>query len=336
MPHPSLHESLMGKKISVRLPKLGVLPSVAYFSYPTFESTLPKPSPIAIAMAGGSEQQADTHKNASSEAVVKKKHNVCACTMVWNQARFLKEWVMYHSYIGVERWFLYDNNSDDELEEVVSESLAQFNVTHHAWPWRKTQEAGFSHCALRAKPYCEWVMFIDVDEFVYPAKYLDSKNSSILATMIKTETEKFAGARGASQIGQIRLDCHDFSPSGLTRHPEEGAMVGYTCRMRIPQRHKSILRVDALSESLLNVVHHFEVKSPYRSITLLRRVAVINHYKYQVCVVSHKFLHLTMNDDGMRNARMTTIEIATCWEHQIMKTKSGNCINYQHLLQTLG
>lgn len=297
MPHPSLHESLMGKKISVRLPKLGVLPSVAYFSYPTFESTLPKPSASAIAMAGGSEQQSGTNGNASSETVVEKEHNVCACTMLWNQARFLKEWVMYHSYIGVERWFLYDNNSDDELEEVVSESLAQFNVTHHAWPWRKTQEAGFSHCALRAKPYCEWVMFIDVDEFVYPAKYLDSKNSSILATMIKTETERFGGA---SRIGQIRLDCHDFSPSGLTRHPEEGAMVGYTCRMRTPQRHKSILRVDALSDSLLNVVHHFEVKLPYLSITLLRRVAVINHYKYQVCVVPYKFQHLTMNDYGWK------------------------------------
>lgn len=278
MPHPSLHESLIGKKISVRSPKLGVMPSVAYFNPPTLEAQT------------GSQTLTEANQLRTSDVVqLKPKHFVCACTMIWNQARFLKEWIMYHSYLGVERWYLYDNNSDDEIEEVVSECLAQYNVSRHVWPWRKTQEAGFSHCALGAQADCEWVMFIDVDEFVYPLRYLDAEKpssskdqSSILKKLIKTETEKVWGPRGASHVGELRLDCHDFGPSGLTQHPEEGVMVGYTCRMRYPQRHKSFLRVDALNDSLLNVVHHFDLKRTFRAIALHRSVAVINHYKYQV------------------------------------------------------
>ena len=30
-------------------------------------------------------------------------HQVCACTMLWNQAPFLREWIMYHGYLGVQR-----------------------------------------------------------------------------------------------------------------------------------------------------------------------------------------------------------------------------------------
>ncbi|KAF9624684.1 hypothetical protein IFM89_012977 [Coptis chinensis] len=44
-------------------------------------------------------------------------------------------------------------------------------------------------------------------------------------------------------------------------------MVGYTCRLQSPERHKSIVRLDALDSTLLNVVHHFHLRSGYRVAT---------------------------------------------------------------------
>ncbi|KAL8253478.1 hypothetical protein R6Q59_037171 [Mikania micrantha] len=44
---------------------------------------------------------------------------LCACTMVYNVAKFLKEWVIYHSEIGVDKFILYDNGSDDDFDKVV-------------------------------------------------------------------------------------------------------------------------------------------------------------------------------------------------------------------------
>ncbi|KAE8732110.1 UPF0392 protein [Hibiscus syriacus] len=157
-----------------------------------------------------------------------------------------------HAWLGVERWFIYDNNSDDGIQEVVEElDFQDYNVSRHNWPWIKTQEAGFSHCTLRARNECKWVGFFDVDEFYYFPHH-------------------------------HRRACHSFGPSGLSSTPLQGVTVGYTCRLQNPERHKSIVRPDLLNETLLNVVHHFELKIGFRYLNVLENSIIINHYKYQV------------------------------------------------------
>ncbi|KAG5091413.1 hypothetical protein JHK82_050191 [Glycine max] len=200
----------------------------------------------------------------------KNKLELCACTMVWNQARAMKEWVMYHAWLGVEKWFIYDNNSDDEIDDVVRElEVKGYNINRVAWPWIKSQEAGFSHCSLRAKEECKWVGFFDVDEFFYFNEMRRNALISIVGNL-------------SNSIAEIRTGCLNFGPSGLRTHPRNGVSVGYTCRLRTPERHKSIIRPDLLHVSLLNVVHHFELKEGFRSLNMPQSVAVINHYKYQI------------------------------------------------------
>lgn len=210
------------------------------------------------------------------------KYKLCACTMVWNQAEFIREWVMYHAWLGVERWFVYDNNSDDELKEVITEmNVENYNVTRHAWPWIKSQEAGFSHCVLRARDQCQWVAFFDVDEFYNFPPPKPRQNSSFVyrgPNALQVVVGNIS-ARSRS-VGEIRTDCHNFGPSGLKKSPVEGLMLGYTCRLKGLERHKSIVRPDAVDDSLLNQVHHFKLKKEFRRMNFHR--AVINHYKYQV------------------------------------------------------
>ncbi|KAM6573252.1 hypothetical protein CsatA_017332 [Cannabis sativa] len=201
----------------------------------------------------------------------RKAHEMCVCTMVRNQAWFLKEWVMYHSIIGVERWFIYDNNSNDDLNVVVESLRAQkYNITRHVWPWVKTQEAGFAHCAVRARDTCEWVGFIDVDEFIHLPTNL------LLHDVLTNQTEH------NGHVAELRTSCHSFGPSGLKHVPSKGVTVGYTCRLAIAERHKSIVKPEALNSSLINVVHHFHLKNGFDYVNVDRGVMVINHYKYQV------------------------------------------------------
>ncbi|GFP80057.1 upf0392 protein rcom_0530710 [Phtheirospermum japonicum] len=212
-----------------------------------------------------------------------KKHELCVCTMVWNQASAMREWIKYHSWLGVEKWFIYDNNSDDGIEEVVQElDLDNYNVTRHIWPWIKTQEAGFSHCALRAKDECNWVSFMDVDEYFYfpystPGHQLFRELGYAPQDSLRTLVANFS-----SNIGEVRTSCHSFGPSGLKSKPAQGVTVGYTCRLQSPERHKSIIRPDALDSTLLNVVHHFHLRKGFEYMNLPQSTAVINHYKYQV------------------------------------------------------
>lgn len=206
----------------------------------------------------------------------RKKYEMCVCTMLRNQAQFFKEWAIYHANIGVQRWFVYDNNSDDDLEDVIeavmgllSKAKAHYNITRHLWPWIKTQEAGFAHCALRARDTCSWVGFIDVDEFFYLPSGL------VLHDVLQNQSRY-------SYVGEVRVSCYSFGPSGLKHVPRQGVTVGYTCRMAAPERHKSIVRPEALNSTLINVVHHFHLRDGFEFVDVDKGVLAINHYKYQV------------------------------------------------------
>lgn len=200
----------------------------------------------------------------------RKPHEMCICTMLRNQAQFLKEWIIYHAHLGVRRWFIYDNNSDDDIEDVIASIYsARHNVSRHIWPWIKTQEAGFAHCALRARDSCKWVGFIDVDEFFY------LPNGLSLLDVLRNQARN-------TTLGEIRVSCHSFGPSGLKQMPPQGVTVGYTCRKAAPERHKSIVNPEVLNSTLINVVHHFHLRDGFQYVNLERAEMVINHYKYQV------------------------------------------------------
>ncbi|KAL7590093.1 glycosyltransferase family 92 protein RCOM_0530710 [Lactuca sativa] len=201
------------------------------------------------------------------------KHDLCVCTMLWNQADSIREWITYHSWLGVQKWFIYDNNSDDGIESVINKlDLEGFNVSRHVWPWIKTQEAGFSHCAIKAKNECNWVSFMDVDEFYY---FPNLPGRDALRTLVSNYTS-------SPSIGELRTRCRSFGPSGLRSPPKNGVTVGYTCRLQRPERHKSIVRPEALDTTLMNVVHHFHLREGFRFLDVGQNTAVINHYKYQV------------------------------------------------------
>ncbi|KAL8121153.1 hypothetical protein AgCh_018063 [Apium graveolens] len=222
--------------------------------------------------------------NSNSLGEKKKKYELCACTMVWNQASAIREWIIYHAWLGVERWFIYDNNSDDGIKETTEElDLEGYNVSRHLWPWIKTQEAGFSHCALRAKDECNWVSFMDVDEFFYfPFPTNQQRRNRNMVIPGQNSLRHVVANFSSTSIAEIRTTCHSFGPSGLKSPPLQGVTAGYTCRLQSPERHKSIVRPDALDPTLLTVVHHFHLKKGYKYLNLPQNIAVINHYKYQV------------------------------------------------------
>ncbi|KAL6969507.1 hypothetical protein U1Q18_029219 [Sarracenia purpurea var. burkii] len=243
---------------------------------------VPSVAKISNSNSDSEEQKKKKKKKKKSK---EKKYELCACTMVWNQASSLREWIMYHSWLGIERWFIYDNNSDDGIKEVITELEAEeYNVSRHVWPWIKTQEAGFSHCALRARDECNWVGFMDVDEFFYfsfrkPGNQRSRKFRFLGQNSLRNLVANFSSS---PKIAEIRTTCHSFGPSGLSSPPPQGVTVGYTCRLQSPERHKSIVRPDALDVTLLNVVHHFHLRKGFRYLNLPQGIAVINHYKYQV------------------------------------------------------
>lgn len=319
-----------GRKISVKV-QGEVLPSVAYYNPGnSLPASNPATNPAANSETNPSESEGFVNRKlraipTSGKTARAPQHHVCSCTMIYNGAKFLKEWVYYNSHLGVSKFFLYDNNSDDELDEVISSLETKgFTIQKQPWPWMKTQEAGFSHCSVVAQNECKWMFFTDVDEFFFPSKRFrqeeessldeeevqdegdeggevpegsissppgtippppgtialpthttDSSNSTILANFIATVTA------GRLRVGQLSTFCYNFGPSGFRVSPAMGVIQGYTCRLRKTERHKSIVLLSSVANSLENVIHHFVLKRGYGRKLIRPGTAVINHYKFQ-------------------------------------------------------
>ncbi|XP_039055725.1 glycosyltransferase family 92 protein RCOM_0530710-like, partial [Hibiscus syriacus] len=252
--HPTINTSAAAEriKVSIEIKRENlVVPSVAYYTTP------PRRSP----------------PNSNPKSLL------CATTMVYNVAKFLREWVTYYSEIGVDKFILYDNGSDDDLESVIKglNEEGNYNIERIFWLWPKTQEAGFSHSAVYFKDSCTWMMYVDVDEFIFSPSWLNNSSrpsKTMLKSLLSTSSDR--------STGQVSIKCNDFGPSDQKTHPATGVIQGYNCRRQAEQRHKSMILLDAVDHSLLNVIHHFDLNDSYYSWKeLLLEAAVINHYKYQ-------------------------------------------------------
>lgn len=99
-----------------------------------------------------------------------KKYNLAVCSIFKNEARFLKEWIEYHNLIGVEHFFLYNNNSTDNYKEVLTEYIDSGLVTLTEWPYEQGQISAYKHFHETHWNESQWVSFIDIDEFFVPKK----------------------------------------------------------------------------------------------------------------------------------------------------------------------
>ena len=80
---------------------------------------------------------------------------------------YLREWVDWHTLIGVDYFFIYDNES----EIPISETLRGYeNVIVTVREGKVQQVASYNDCIYQQKhkiqPVCDWIAFIDDDEFI--------------------------------------------------------------------------------------------------------------------------------------------------------------------------
>lgn len=96
------------------------------------------------------------------------KYKVSICAIFKDEADYLKEWLEYHIIVGVEHFYLYNNNSSDNYLEVLTPYIKKGIVTLIDWPMKQGQMEAYQHWADNYKNESKWVGFIDIDEFIVP------------------------------------------------------------------------------------------------------------------------------------------------------------------------
>lgn len=97
-----------------------------------------------------------------------KKHYLSIGCIVKDEDEYLEEWINYHLKIGVQHFFIYDNQSTKPVKQLVKElNLSQY-VTVVPIAGEVKQLVAYTNCIKRFRIISRWIAFIDVDEFIVP------------------------------------------------------------------------------------------------------------------------------------------------------------------------
>jgi hypothetical protein len=90
---------------------------------------------------------------------------LAVCAIFKDEARYLPEWVEFHRVQGVERFYLYENNSTDGWEDALEpyrDVVELHRLRHHPG-----QFSAYADCLKRHRWDTRWIAFIDLDEFLF-------------------------------------------------------------------------------------------------------------------------------------------------------------------------
>lgn len=106
--------------------------------------------------------------NLSHPTSVEKKYDISICAIFKNEAPYLKEWIEFHRLVGIEHFYMYNNNSEDNFRIVLEPYIESGLVTLIDWPYKQKQMESYKDCINKYAFETKWIGFIDIDEFIIP------------------------------------------------------------------------------------------------------------------------------------------------------------------------
>ncbi len=195
----------------------------------------------------------------------KKKYELSIAAMFQNEARHFKEWIEFHRIVGVDHFYLYNNHSTDNWQEVLDPYIKKGIVEVIDWSTPETKNSSYyAHCATqiiifrdvlkRAENVTEWLALMDSDEFIFPMKEC--------ATIPECLNKFFADADG------IYVNWRHFGTNNVTLGPNDSMIANLTaCSNENHSENKigkSIVRPHQVRINNVECAHHFVLKDGQR------------------------------------------------------------------------
>lgn len=189
------------------------------------------------------------------------KYELSVVAIFRDEARFLKEWIEFHKLVGVEHFWLYNNCSKDNFQEVLAPYIAKGEVELIDWSreslnveqWNKIQNSAYKDGIGRSLGLSSWVAVLDTDEFLFPVQ------CDNLAEFL----------RGFKGVGAVTANWQMYGTSGIERIPEGYLMIDLL-QWKLPTEEnenihiKSIVRPIAVQDCVNP--HYFELRAGYAQV----------------------------------------------------------------------
>lgn len=96
---------------------------------------------------------------------VEKPDYLSLVVIIKNEAPYIREWVSYYILNGVDRFYIYDNESTDNPAEVLKDYIESGKVVLINCPGKAKQMPVYNDALSRYRYKTRWLMIVDADEF---------------------------------------------------------------------------------------------------------------------------------------------------------------------------
>lgn len=90
--------------------------------------------------------------------------------IIKNEAPYLKEWIEFHKLVGVDIFYLYDNESTDNILDVLKPYIKEGLVKYKLVRGNNQQIAVYNDAVSQYKNKVRWLAVLDADEFIVPVE----------------------------------------------------------------------------------------------------------------------------------------------------------------------
>ena len=97
----------------------------------------------------------------------RRKDYYCVAVIIKNEARYMREFILFHLATGADRIYVYDNGSTDSLMEVLRPFLQDGTAVYRRWDGHTVQAAAYRDAVRRTRRRTKWLALIDADEFLF-------------------------------------------------------------------------------------------------------------------------------------------------------------------------
>ena len=200
------------------------------------------------------------------------KKTCCIVTIIRYDYSYLKEFIDYHSMIGVTKFIIYNNGTETKIENKYP------NCIIINFPGDVIKRTAYSHFTINVLNTIEedWILFIDLNEFLVPTKNITIQK--FIKEQITTE----------QSIGIIKKI---FSTNGHINKPDNETYLNYTLS-RTTSEIKTIIHKDILKKNINNKIFD-NLNNILNSAKIIddTNIISINHYLRSWSELIHKIKH---------------------------------------------
>lgn len=161
-------------------------------------------------------------------------HKLAIAAIMKDEGLYIEEWLCYHIIRGVDKFFLFDNGSSDNIKNILKKYIDVGIVEYIYLPGRAKQLDAYFAATKKAKKTVKYIMYLDCDEFITTADA-----SADLYEVIHSVFEAYTNAAA------VAVNWYVYGSNGYKTKPEGLVMENYVYRAKDEAEPNGLVKIIA-------------------------------------------------------------------------------------------